>query len=64
QTTALGALLAHLRTPTKDFQPSNVHFGLMPEPSPKPARRNRKKCLAERARRDFSGWLESTKAAG
>ena len=31
-TTALGALLNHLSTPAKHFQPSNVHFGLMPEP--------------------------------
>lgn len=30
--TALGALLGHLATPTKRFQPSNAHFGLMPEP--------------------------------
>ncbi len=61
KTTALGALLQHLRTPAKSFQPSNVHFGLLPEPQPKPARKNRKKCLAERARRDFAEWTEKEK---
>lgn len=55
--TALGALLNHLRTAVKHFQPSNAHFGLMPE-LPERARKNeRKAAFAKRAREDFSAWL-------
>ena len=40
ETTALGALLSHLRKPAADFQPSNVVFSMFPalaEPSPEAA---------------------------
>ncbi len=57
-TTALGALLGHLRTPAKRFQPSNVHFGLMPEPQEKPGKKARKAVLAERALADFTAWRQ------
>jgi len=56
-TTALGALLAHLSLPVKNFQPSNVHFGLMPEPSARIKKKDRKAWYAERARTDFAAWL-------
>lgn len=54
--TALGALLAHLATPVKRFQPSNAHFGLMPEPEQRVKKRDRKAWYAERARAAFAAW--------
>ena len=56
-TTALGALLGHLRTEQKKFQPSNAHFGLMPEPGFRIAKKERKEWYAQRARTDFAAWL-------
>lgn len=58
-TTALGSLLAHLATPTKNFQPSNVNFGLMPEPGEPVKKKERKLWYSNRARADFSDWLQS-----
>ena len=55
--TALGALLGHLRTPAKAFQPSNIHFGLMPEPDQRVKKKERKAWYAERARTAFAQWL-------
>ncbi len=59
QTTALGALLTHLQTPSKRFQPSNVHFGLMPEPQERIHKKVRKQWYADRARTDFAQWLHA-----
>jgi methylenetetrahydrofolate--tRNA-(uracil-5-)-methyltransferase len=56
--TALGALLAHLRTPAKHFQPSNVHFGLMPALNMKAPKKKRKALYAERAREVWKRWIE------
>ncbi|MEG2140895.1 MAG: methylenetetrahydrofolate--tRNA-(uracil(54)-C(5))-methyltransferase (FADH(2)-oxidizing) TrmFO [Bilophila sp.] len=56
-TTALGALLAHLAMPSKRFQPSNVHFGLMPEPEARVKKKERKAWYAARARAAFAAWL-------
>ncbi|HIU17973.1 MAG TPA: methylenetetrahydrofolate--tRNA-(uracil(54)-C(5))-methyltransferase (FADH(2)-oxidizing) TrmFO [Candidatus Avidesulfovibrio excrementigallinarum] len=56
QVTALGALLAHLATPVKNFQPSNAHFGLMPEPDQKIKKRDRKQFYSDRAREAFALW--------
>lgn len=61
-TTALGALLEHLRTaplPKKTFQPSNVHFGLMPPPHLRVKKKERKAWYAERAREAFTVWQAS-----
>ncbi len=55
-TTALGALLRHLRTPAKNFQPSNVHFGLMPELDERARKKERKALYSARAREDFAAW--------
>lgn len=55
--TALGALLNHLRVPTKNFQPSNVNFGLMPELGIRAKKKARKPLYSERARASFSTWL-------
>ncbi len=58
QETALGALLSHLRTPAKHFQPSNVHFGLMPALNMKAPKKKRKALYAERAREVWKRWIE------
>ena len=55
-TTALGALLQHLQTPAKRFQPSNIHFGLMPELGEKARKKDRKALYAARAQQDFARW--------
>ena len=57
--TALGALLAHLQTPVKNFQPSNVQFGLMPELGLKAKKAERKALYAQRANQSFALWLRS-----
>jgi methylenetetrahydrofolate--tRNA-(uracil-5-)-methyltransferase len=56
--TALGALLGHLRTPAKHFQPSNVHFGLMPALNIKAPKKKRKELYAQRAREAWKMWIE------
>lgn len=55
-TTALGALLQHLRTPVKRFQPSNAHFGLMPELPERAKKQDRKALYSARAQADFKAW--------
>ncbi|MHC1751421.1 MAG: methylenetetrahydrofolate--tRNA-(uracil(54)-C(5))-methyltransferase (FADH(2)-oxidizing) TrmFO [Humidesulfovibrio sp.] len=56
--TALGALLGHLRaTPSKRFQPSNAHFGLMPELNRRAGKKIRKELYGQRAREAFGAWL-------
>lgn len=59
QETALGALLGHLRTPARHFQPSNVHFGLMPELGARAHKKDRKALYAERAQAAFAAWRAS-----
>lgn len=56
QETALGALLQHLRTTAKHFQPSNVHFGLMPELGERCHKKERKARYASRAQDRFALW--------
>jgi methylenetetrahydrofolate--tRNA-(uracil-5-)-methyltransferase len=54
--TALGALLGHLRTPAKNFQPSNVQFGLMPPLNQRAGKRKRMALYAERGRKALAEW--------
>ncbi|MBD5553397.1 MAG: methylenetetrahydrofolate--tRNA-(uracil(54)-C(5))-methyltransferase (FADH(2)-oxidizing) TrmFO [Desulfovibrio sp.] len=54
--TALGALLRHLATPVKDFQPSNVNFGLMPGLDERANKKERKNIYASRAQTAFALW--------
>ncbi|MBU1230114.1 MAG: methylenetetrahydrofolate--tRNA-(uracil(54)-C(5))-methyltransferase (FADH(2)-oxidizing) TrmFO [Proteobacteria bacterium] len=62
-TTALGALLGHLRAkPAKRYQPSNAHFGLMPDLNRRAGKKVRKELYGQRAREDFARWLESRAA--
>ena len=53
---ALGALLGHLRQRVKRFQPSNAHFGLMPELPERVKRKERRERYAERGRIAFAAW--------
>ena len=59
QTTALGALLAHITgAATADtFQPMNVNFGLFPPITTGPGGRERKKSYTTRAKQDLGGWI-------
>ncbi|MFI5307771.1 MAG: methylenetetrahydrofolate--tRNA-(uracil(54)-C(5))-methyltransferase (FADH(2)-oxidizing) TrmFO [Polyangiales bacterium] len=58
-TTALGALLSHLRRPSSDFQPSNVVFSMFaPLSGSSPRRRkDRREALASRALEDVREWI-------
>ncbi len=56
-TTALGALISHLTTPTKNFQPSNVNFGLFPPLAQKTHKKMRGQAYADRARDDLEAWM-------
>jgi len=56
--TALGALLGHLRTETKKFQPSNVNFGLMPGLKKRMPKKFRKEAYGKRAQEMFAEWME------
>ena len=59
-TTALGALLGHLRRPTDRFQPSNVLWSMFPDVElSEAARRNkgeRRRIVGERALADLESW--------
>ncbi len=59
-TTALGGLLTHLaNTETKNFQPSNVNFGLLPPHQGRIPKRRRGAAHARRALGDLLSWIES-----
>jgi methylenetetrahydrofolate--tRNA-(uracil-5-)-methyltransferase len=61
ETTALGALLLHLRRPAKDYQPSNIVWSMFPdvEMPPNQARDKgaRREALGKRALADLAAWL-------
>jgi methylenetetrahydrofolate--tRNA-(uracil-5-)-methyltransferase len=59
----LGALLRHLRTPAKRFQPSNVNYGLTPALQVRARKRERKALYAQRARDAFGDWLRQNREA-
>ena len=54
--TALGALLHHLKKEEKNFQPSNVNFGLFPPLKVRAKKSRRKELHGERAVRSFEKW--------
>jgi methylenetetrahydrofolate--tRNA-(uracil-5-)-methyltransferase len=58
ETTALGALLGHLRRPVADFQPSNVVWSMFPPLTDvrRMGRKQRREALAERALQDLARW--------
>lgn len=59
--TALGALLGHLQRPDRNFQPSNVNFGLMPPLEQRANKKERKRLYGERARRSFAAWVRENR---
>lgn len=61
QTTALGAILAHITDDAKaeTFQPMNVNFGLFP-PLHEVGKKARKEAYTTRAKADMARWLEQT----
>jgi len=57
-TTAHGALVSHLiDSTTKNFQPMNVNFGLMPPPPKSVLKKNRPGYYADRALAELEAWL-------
>lgn len=65
-TTALGALIRHLRRPSDDFQPSNVLWSMFPPLEGKRIRqkRARREATAARALMDLAPWLVAVGAQG
>jgi len=62
ETTALAALLGHLRRDVKDFQPSNVMWNMFPpHPNPKLRKREKKAAMAERALNDLMPWIAAVR---
>ncbi|MBL8603577.1 MAG: methylenetetrahydrofolate--tRNA-(uracil(54)-C(5))-methyltransferase (FADH(2)-oxidizing) TrmFO [Myxococcales bacterium] len=65
-TSAFGGLLAHLRTPHDDFQPSNITWAHVPPfvgPLPRNmAKRDRYEKMAERGLGDLDAWLAVVEA--
>lgn len=57
-TTAHGALIRHITTRVKTFQPSNINFGLFPPVSAGGRKKLRKKMLVERAMKDWEEYAE------
>ncbi len=71
ETTATGAMLAHLHDTTADFQPMNINFGLLPiiqgeitanGKFKKIKGADRKAAYCQRALSDFATWLEQINA--
>jgi methylenetetrahydrofolate--tRNA-(uracil-5-)-methyltransferase len=65
-TTALGALISHITSATasRNFQPMNVNFGLLPPLSPDPGRHaDRKPLFARRALADLASWQAGARPA-
>jgi methylenetetrahydrofolate--tRNA-(uracil-5-)-methyltransferase len=54
--TALGALVHHITTPQKNFQPMNVNFGLFPPLEGRLPKKLKRKKLAERALESLEVW--------
>ncbi|WP_031483614.1 methylenetetrahydrofolate--tRNA-(uracil(54)-C(5))-methyltransferase (FADH(2)-oxidizing) TrmFO [Maridesulfovibrio frigidus] len=53
---SMGALLAHLREAKKNFQPSNIQFGLMPALKMRANKKRRKELYGQRAMELFERW--------
>lgn len=59
--TAHGALINHITSPTREFQPSNVNFGLFPAAPTVRDRRMKKKMIAEKAVEAWRNYLEEVR---
>ena len=64
--TAIGALLGHITggAEADTYQPMNINFGLMPPPSGRPKKADRKKAYTDRARAALAEWLEQVPPRG
>lgn len=61
-TTAHGSLIRYITSPTKNFQPSNINFGLFPPVNPGiKAREVRKKMIVERAIEDWEAYMKKVR---
>lgn len=60
RTTALGSLLAHVtgEAESTTFQPMNINFGLMPPPTGKIPKKERKAAYCTRALEDLKVWIK------
>ena len=65
QTTAIGALLAHITgdADASQYQPMNVNFGLFAPLPEKVHKKARKEAMTSRARADLATWMHQHKAA-
>ena len=65
ETTALGALLAHITggAEADSFQPMNVNFGLFPPLSERVHKSQRKQAMSARALSDLDAWIGRKEAA-
>ncbi len=64
-TTAIGSLVRHLGTGAgREFQPSNVNFGLFPPLADKLRGKDKKKAFAERALSDLEAWIKTIHRRG
>ncbi len=61
QETALGGLLSHLRKKTKNFQPMNVNFGLIPPIKGRMKKAKKREFIVKRAITAFDEWLDKIK---
>ena len=61
ETTAFGALLAHITTGADagTFQPMNVNFGLFPPLAERTHKKERKPAMSKRALEDLGNWLNT-----
>lgn len=56
--TALGSLTDYLAdSPTKDFQPMNINFGILPSANVKAPKRERRKIVINRALKSLDRWV-------
>ena len=60
RTTAIGALMHHVgASPTHNFQPMNINFGLLPSPEKKiRSKKERNAFYAQRALADLEAWMD------
>ncbi len=56
-TTAHGSLIRHITAPVRNFEPSNINFGLMPPVNLGKGKDVRKKMMVERAIKDWEEYL-------
>ena len=60
QTTALGGLVHYICHPqVKEFQPTNVNFGLFPELDTRLRGKDKRQALVDRALKDLEKWIKT-----